>query len=155
LHQKQHPAVVWKPYQTRRSTSEQIGVWWGRTPNLNLGIVTGVISGLMVADLDPRNDPTDETTAWLTKLMPPPPSVITPKGWHWYVADVGLPTLPRLRPGLDLKAAGGYVLAPPSVHPCGKVYERLSDRLILVPDAPSRPSWAPYGRGDGISSSRS
>jgi hypothetical protein len=33
----------------------------------------------MVADLDPRNDLDGTTTAWLTKLMPPP-TVITPNG---------------------------------------------------------------------------
>jgi hypothetical protein len=92
------------------------------------------ISGLMVAGLDPRNDPTGETVAWITKLMPPL-TVITPNGWHWYMKDVGLPTIPRLLPGLDLKGSRGYVLAPPSVHPSGKPYERLSDRVIPMPDA--------------------
>ncbi len=28
-------------------------------------------------------------------------------------------------PGIDLKARGGYVLAPPSVHPSGHVYTKL------------------------------
>jgi len=40
-----HPATLWKPYQTRRATPEQIRAWWGRTPDLNLGLVTGRISG--------------------------------------------------------------------------------------------------------------
>ena len=29
----------------------------------------------------------------------------------------------KLAPGVDLKADGGYVIAPPSVHPNGNVYE--------------------------------
>jgi hypothetical protein len=126
------PAVAWKVLQQRLATPEHIKRWYAKVPDLNVGVVTGPISGLMVADLDPRNDATGETTAWLAKLMPAP-TVITPNGWHWHMPDVGLPSLPRLLPGLDLKSAGGFVLVPPSVHPNERLYERLTDRLVEMP----------------------
>jgi Bifunctional DNA primase/polymerase, N-terminal len=62
-----------------------------------------------------------------------PPTVISPNGWHWYIAETW-PTLGNVRPGLDLKGEGGYVLAPPSVHPSGKPYE-LRGGVVSLPDS--------------------
>ena len=40
-------------------------------------------------------------------------------GWHLYYRHPGGPLLAALpgRAGVDVKADGGYVVAPPSVHP--------------------------------------
>ena len=40
-------------------------------------------------------------------------------GWQLYYRHPGGPTLPALPgvPGVDIKADGGYVVAPPSIHP--------------------------------------
>src|SRR5215470_11391526 len=35
--------------------SRQIGRWWQWWPDANVGIATGVASGLLVLDIDPRN----------------------------------------------------------------------------------------------------
>src|SRR5258707_9686763 len=35
--------------------SSQIGLWWRWWPSSNVGIATGVASGLLVLDIDPRN----------------------------------------------------------------------------------------------------
>ncbi len=53
------------------------------------------------------------------------------RGLHLWFADVAPRTTRKLGPKLDLKAAGGYVVAPPSAHPDGGRYEWL-----LAPDGP-------------------
>jgi hypothetical protein len=79
-------------------------------------------------------------------------------GWHLYYRHPGGPLLPALpgRPGVDVKADGGYVVAPPSVHPgTGRAYRWAGDRpvtemppalaaALAPPPAADRP--APLGR---------
>jgi hypothetical protein len=85
-------------------------------PDGLLAIRTGAVSGLLVVDIDPRHggrlDPT---------LMPRTACVATGGGgWHLYYQHPDTPTLSRPLPdraGIDIKADGGYVVAPPSVHP--------------------------------------
>lgn len=50
-----------------------------------------------------------------------PPMVITGKGMHVYFQPVGN-NRARLAPQVDWRGKGGYVVAPPSVHPSGAEY---------------------------------
>ena len=52
------------------------------------------------------------------------PIVHTGKGRHVYLRHPGgvLRNFARKRPGLDFRGDGGYVIAPPSVHPSGRAY---------------------------------
>src|SRR5262249_7331803 len=43
----------------------------------------------------------------------------------------------KLGPGLDIRATGGYVLAPPSVHPSGRRYEWSVDCANAIAAAPA------------------
>jgi hypothetical protein len=52
------PEGRWRQYQERLPTEDEIRRWWPRIPTLadpNLGIVTGQVSGIAVADIDERN----------------------------------------------------------------------------------------------------
>lgn len=94
--------------------------WWGGGPTpWGIGIITGRPSGLIVADIDPRNQGADPGD--------PGPRVRTGGGGiHIYFnlpPDMPEPRCgPSSRPGIDRKAGGGYVVAPPSVHPNGGAY---------------------------------
>ncbi len=131
-----------------------------------LAIRTGTISGLAVIDIDPRNGGTV-----LPDLMPPTRCVRTGSGgWHLYYRHPGGPLAAKLRghPGIDVKADGGYVVAPPSIHPgTGQPYRRVGDRAAIEMPPPlvaaCRPIEAPpaatpgtaptpFSRGRGISS---
>jgi hypothetical protein len=127
----------WADYQSRRATEEEIREWWDRWPNANIGLVTGAVSGLIVLDLD------GPEAADLAKRQGVPPTVIatTGKGWHVYFTHPGQPvqnaaSLNGVK-GLDLRGDGGYVVAPPSVHPSGRRYTwakgRSPDDLPLAP----------------------
>jgi hypothetical protein len=113
--------------------------WWHRWPNANVGIATGKASGLLVLDIDGAD-------GWKSldgvDLPPSTPRVHTGKvrGVHVYFAHPGSKISSKVggRPGLDLKADGGYVVAPPSRHVSGARYEWL-----IPPDEPlaAAPPW--------------
>jgi len=101
---------------------EQVRAWWTQCPEANVGIRTGRESGLVVLDIDHHGEADGEES--LAKLLkefgplPPTFEVRTPNGGrHLYFAhrDGEVKSRNGLRPGLDLKADGGYVVAPPSV----------------------------------------
>jgi hypothetical protein len=86
-----------------------------RVPGGLLAIRTGRVSGLCVVDIDPRNGGQLDHA-----LMTPTATVATGGGgWHLYYRHPGGPTVPALpgRAGVDIKSDGGYVAAPPSIHP--------------------------------------
>ncbi|MGB9905207.1 MAG: bifunctional DNA primase/polymerase, partial [Desulfotomaculales bacterium] len=127
----------WSDYQSRQAIEEEIREWWDRWPDANIGLVTGAVSGLIVLDLD------GPEAVELTKRQGVPPTVVasTGKGWHVYFAHPGhnvknAASLGGVK-GLDVRADGGYVVAPPSVHPSGRIYRwakgRSPDDLLLAP----------------------
>jgi putative DNA primase/helicase len=119
--------------------------WWARWPDANVGVATGAASGLVVLDVDPRNGG-DESLRDLEARYGPLADTVTALtgggGCHYYLS------LPpgaairsrRLLPGVELKAEGGYVVAPPSLHPSGRRYEwelgHAPDELPLSPLPP-------------------
>jgi hypothetical protein len=112
--------------------------WFGSYHRYNLAIATGIISGLWVLDVDGG----DGATA-LAELesefgqLPPTLTVITAAGCHlWFRADRAMPcTVGRVGLGLDTRGDGGYVLAPPSLHPDGPHYRFGNDEaLAIAPD---------------------
>jgi Bifunctional DNA primase/polymerase, N-terminal len=130
-----------------------------------LAIRTGTSSGLLVVDIDPRNGGRLDRV-----LMTPTAAVATGGGgWHLYYRHPGTPTAATLpgRAGVDIKGDGGYVAAPPSVHPGTRRPYRWTGRRAVaemppalaaavvpppaaVPPAPSGPLTA---RGAGAISS--
>ena len=107
-----------RPYLTRKATQEELGAWsWS-----GVGIVTGPVSGVLVLDVD---GPEGEVE--LQKHgHPATPMVRTAGGgMHLYFKhpEHHVRTGIRVAPGLDVKAAGGYVVAPPSIGPNGRPYE--------------------------------
>ncbi len=113
-----------------------------------LAIRTGATSGLAVIDIDPRNGGT-----LVPELMPPTRCVATGSdGWHLYYRDPGGPLAKDLKhrgySGIDVKADGGYVVAPPSIHPgTRRPYRLVGDRPVIEMSPPliaaCRPAEAP------------
>ncbi|MEX5713778.1 bifunctional DNA primase/polymerase [Parafrankia sp. FMc6] len=99
-------------------------------PDGLLAIRTGAAAGLVIVDIDPRNGGTLDQA-----LMPPTAAVSTGgRGWHLYYQHPGETVLSRPLtgvPGVDIKADGGLVVAPPSPHPVtGRPYEWVSSRPV-------------------------
>jgi putative DNA primase/helicase len=116
-------------YKDATTDEPTIRTWWTRHPNANVGIVTGSASGLAVLDVDPRNGGNESLQALISQHGPLPvtPTVQTGGGFHYYFAipqGVSIRTR-KIAPGVELKANGGYVVAPPSLHPSGTPYRWL------------------------------
>lgn len=139
-----------------------IGNWWERWPDANIGLAVPV--GYVVVDIDSlaaldqlKSDGLNNPTTCYAR---------TARGWHlWYScgsrvvrSHVGF------RLGIDLRAPGCYVVAPPSVHPSGRIYQWKTafsrEAIAAAPDwifdtlAPSpvrtRTQWAPELPSGGI-----
>jgi hypothetical protein len=121
------PAVPWKGYQEACVSEQTLRDWFRRTPDYNVGIVTGALSGLVVLDVDPRHGG-KESLRKLEREHGPLPSTVESTtgggGRHVYFAHPGgmVRNRTNIEPGIDLRGDGGCIVAPPSVHPSGKRY---------------------------------
>jgi len=137
------PLLPWEPYRRRRPTPTELAQWQARWPEANVGIVTGAVSGLLVLDVDPAHGGAASLAALEATFGRLPDTLVVCTGGggrHLYFAHPGRPVACAvgLRPGLDVRGDGGYVVAPPSIHPTGRPYrfEGAADR----PPAPA-PGW--------------
>lgn len=107
--------------------------WWGRhRDGANIGVATGRVSGIVVVDIDGPEG--RESWKALTDQHGYPFTLAQITGredggqqlFFRYPADLELPArIPNragLRPGIDVRGDGGYVVVPPSVHPSGARY---------------------------------
>jgi hypothetical protein len=113
----------WKEYQSRRATEDEIRAWWHSSPQANVGVVTGAISGIVVLDIDGEEGIKSLALLPESQLLKTP-TVKTGKGCHAYFRHPGgsVRNFARKLPGLDLRGDGGFVVAPPSIHESGAEY---------------------------------
>lgn len=109
---------------------DRIAAMHAAIPGGLLAIRTGTVADLVVIDIDPRNGGGLDLA-----LMPPTRCVATGSGgWHLYYRHPGGQLAAKLagHPGVDIKADGGYVVAPPSIHPTTRqAYRRVGDRVAI------------------------
>ena len=120
-----HPRVNWTKHQSKRPSPEQLTKWWKQWPRANVGIVTGAISGLFVVDIDGEAGWEALAGTGIDLRSMRTPTVITSRGKHLYFKHPGdgtIPTKAGFLPKVDIRADGGLVVAPPSVHKNGDVY---------------------------------
>ncbi|BCJ53056.1 hypothetical protein Asp14428_45310 [Actinoplanes sp. NBRC 14428] len=112
--------------------ADRIRAMHDAVPGGLLAIRTGAASGLAVVDIDPRNG-----GRLIPELMPPTRCTATGDGgWHLHYRHPGIPLAKDLNhrghPGIDIKADGGYVVAPPSIHPgTRRPYRWVGDRPVI------------------------
>ncbi len=139
-----HPRVRWEDAQTAPAPVAQVADWWRRWPGANVGVVTGPVSGLAVVDVDPRNGG-DAALEDLEAGWAPLGDTVTSRtgggGRHlWYTSSAPLPSV-DLAEGVELKARGGMVVAPPSLHLSGHRYRWEPDASPAVRDPAPLPHW--------------
>lgn len=132
--QGKHPRVAWKSKAT--ADVQTIKNWWKRWPDANIGIATGARSGIVVLDVDGE----DGAATVAERGIEAGPQATTGRGQHRYLAHPGQPVKNFVkRDGLDMRGDGGYVVAPPSLHPSGKRYTWVGDTEALA--LPATPAW--------------
>lgn len=111
---------------------KQIASWWNRWPDANIGIATGSVSGgLVVIDLDrdeeKGRDGYEILQEWQRQhgQLPDTCQSITGRGgYHLLYRDTAEHrNAQALFEGVDIRGEGGYIVAPPSIHPNGHTYE--------------------------------
>ena len=127
------PLVVWREFQERVASADEIRAWYQRWPQANVGIVTGAVSGLVVVDVDPAHGGRDSVAALEARHGPVPATVESVTGGggrHLYFRHPGGAVHNRVgvELGIDVRGDGGYVVAPPSVHPSGQHYVWVAGR---------------------------
>lgn len=139
-----------------------IRAWWQQWPEANVGIRTGPESGLLVLDAEAGGGmDTVQRFEEEHGLLPPTPVVQTGGGgMHAYFAyppGGARNSAKKVALGVDIRAGGGYVVAPPSLHASGRRYTWLDDLRTPVPPPPwflgiiaaaGRASTAKNGTGD-------
>jgi Bifunctional DNA primase/polymerase, N-terminal len=154
---------------------DQVRAWWRRWSHANIGLRTGVLFDVIDVDGERGRQSLQRFLADHCGGMPiggPRVRTGSGAGWHLYVARTGLPDHIGVLEGVDYRAAGRYVVAPPSRHsatgrpyvwhagrgldtPLGEVPAALRERLTprpvdrdRSPAATVRPASPghPYGR---------
>ncbi len=126
------PLIKWEKYQKELPTPEQIIEWYQKNSQANIAVITGKLSGIMAIDIDPRNGGTDEDFKDIKTVR-----VKTGGGgYHYYFQYEGsIINQKSIKPGIDLKTEGGFVIAPPSIHESDNSYEWIvsPSEIEIVP----------------------
>ncbi len=159
-----HPIIA-GGFKNATCDRPQIETWWKAYPYANIGLATG--KGKMVIDIDPKNGGSLKALGDL----PVTSKVCTGSGgYHLFFCYDPSKIMfnnssGRLPPGIDVRADGGYVILPPSLHKSGRRYEweikigfsLLPERLMEMIKAPRTPAteaasqvaFAEMGEGSG------
>lgn len=123
---------------------QQILKWWSMWPDANVGIVTGAISDLVVLDIDNDGDQALDDLVDKNGALPATIESLTGGGGrHLLFAHPGgrVPcSSGKIGRGLDIRADGGYIVAPPSHHVSAADYrwelssDPRSTELAVMPD---------------------
>jgi hypothetical protein len=117
-----------------------IQAWWQQQPDNNLAIATGSASGLFVLDIDGL-----DAEAMLRRLeaehgaLPATVEAITARGRHCYFKwpeETVRNSAGKIGEHIDIRGDGGYVIAPPSIHPSGRRYCWSVDSACNIANAP-------------------
>ncbi len=125
---EKHPYIKNWP-QVATTNKEQITHWWTNWPQANIAITTGEKSKIVVIDIDVGKGGCDTLKALEQKFEPLPPtiqSITGTGGKHLIFAYPDTVTIRnssnKVGLGIDVRGHGGYIIAPPSIHPNGWQY---------------------------------
>jgi hypothetical protein len=107
------------------SDAHQIEKWWTAWPTANIGLALGDPSGVDALDIDPRHGGDEEFDELLAgrELIDTSESQTGGGGRHiFFKHHPQASNNPNLRPGVEFRSTGYYVVLPPSIHPSGNPY---------------------------------
>jgi hypothetical protein len=93
----------------------RIDRWWSKHPDHNIGLATG--HAFDVIDIDPKKGGAESFTKLLYDKVDfdcHGIAVTASGGLHLYIPATGKGCFQDLRPGIDYRGRGGYVVGPPS-----------------------------------------
>ncbi|GGF24258.1 DNA primase [Halobacillus andaensis] len=106
--------------------------WFTKWPNSNIGAATGEKSGFIAVDIDPRHGGEASLDEWISEYghFKTVEAITGSKGKHILFNYPGqLGNRANVKPGIDIRGDGGYIVLAPSNHISGNQYEwELSSR---------------------------
>lgn len=135
------PFVKWADVATCDET--MLNGWFDNYPDANIGIACGKRSGIVVLDVDAAHGGYESLTKLIEKYGALPSTSVSKTGSGGEHIIFKYPdgfeirnSAGKLGVGLDIRANGGYIVAPPSIHPNGNAYEWAVDT-----DLADMPEW--------------
>jgi len=143
-----HPVASLAPQGLKNASTDSWTVerWFADQP-WNVGIATGAVSGIVVLDIDPRHGGDESLAALERQHGPMPPT------WRFLTGGGGEHLLFRhpggivtnsageIANGIDVRGDGGYIVAPPSQHICGRRYAISVDHHPDETPLADLPAW--------------
>lgn len=127
-HPRWHHIYIPDGLKSATDDMDTIRKWWELWPDSNIGIATGPESGIVVLDIDVKNDGYESMKELIGEhgQLPPTVEAITGSGGRhilfkhpgWFVRN----SVGKIAPGIDVRGDGGYIVAAPSVHKSGNAY---------------------------------
>ncbi len=124
-----HPRVA-HGVKDATTDADQIEAWWTEWPDAGIAIATGAMSAVVI-DIDPSRGG-EEAFAELVRAAGGelPETVVSNTGGGGRHLLFAPPTdgprvtnsANRIATGIDVRADGGYIVAPPSLHASGRTY---------------------------------
>jgi Bifunctional DNA primase/polymerase, N-terminal/Primase C terminal 1 (PriCT-1) len=124
---------------------EVVSAWWEGYPEANIGLATGARSGVWVVDIDGElGEASLHALEQRMGVLPATVESITGGGGrHLFFRLPDSDEVPTIKntarkigEGLDTRGDGGYVVAPPSIHPRGRAYAWSVDSAAEFADPP-------------------
>jgi len=129
---------VIRAWNKKASTNaDQIRFWWSKWPDANIGILMGSKSGLFAVDIDPKNGGDESITHLLdeNEYFPETATQKTGSGGSHILFAYPEQSIKTRRgypgEGIDICSDGSYIVAAPSVHPNGNLYQWTKDPKTL------------------------
>lgn len=140
-----HPIARLAPNGFKDAARDEVTIrrWLNAAPWMNVMLPTGREQGFVVVDLDPAHGGMDAMGRLEDRHGHLPETLIAYTGGagvHLYFQAPASPlrnSAGRIGPGIDVRADGGYVVAPPSRHASGGVYHWDDPAAPLLP----MPGW--------------
>jgi hypothetical protein len=132
--------IFWRSFAKKRPGLAEIESWSRRFPRAGIAVLGGPISGLVILDCDGDAGVAEA----LKRGVPRTPSVATPRGgMHFYFQHPSFTVKNSAKLGsskkIDVRAEGGYVLAPHSRRSDGRRYSWVVSPREAAVAAP--PDW--------------
>jgi putative DNA primase/helicase len=133
-HIGKHPYTPLAPngHNSASNNPAQVAAWWAQAPFVNIGVDCGR-SNLVVLDCD-GDDGTTNLFNWCAGFgldeLPDTLHQRTGGGGEQFFYDAGeykIKSMNGYQPSNDIKAQGGYVVLPSSLHKSGNRYELLGE----------------------------
>lgn len=121
--QDKKPLIAWAEFQERRANEQEIRAWFIKFPKANIGVVTGPVSNLLVFDIDAKHNRSSKEFQFPITTC----SNTGGGGEHYFFKypkfEVHNSAGNLFGEGVDIRANGGYIVLPPSLHLSGRYYE--------------------------------